>query len=218
MLSKRKLIENYIVQIDRPFCIREISQITGVPYSTVSENVSKFKEQGRIVLINGLSTPRFYRYIRNSKAAKKTKPLSFTPQLDKLKIIYDKIGLLHRVADVVKTLSFSESTVWRYIKILLYDGCIMKHRGKYFQREFKPSGRSFDEYPRINKHFKRPALISDLEQICKKGNFEVPNIDNIANAEIIKLSDRYQIQTTILLINRRENYNGNQTRRSCRNQ
>lgn len=204
MLSKRKLIENYIVQIDRPFCIREISQITGVPYSTVSENVSKFKEQGRIVVINGLNTPRFYRYVRNSKASQKAEPLNFTPQIEKLRIIYDKIGLLHRVAAVVNTLSLSESTVWRYIKILLHDGCIMKNRGRYYQKVFKPSGRSFDEYPRIDKHFKRPALIRELEQICKIGNFETPNIENLTNVEIIKLSEKRQIQTTILLINRRE--------------
>ena len=126
MLPKRKLIENYIVQIDKPFCIREICQITGVHYSTVSENVLKFKKQGRIVVINGSNTPRFYRYVRNSKAAQKTEPLSFTPQIDKLRIIYDKIGLFHRVADVVNTLSFSETTVWRYVKILLHDDCIMK--------------------------------------------------------------------------------------------
>ena len=112
------------------------------------------------------------------------------------------IGLLHRVADVVNTLSFSESTVWRYIKILLHDECIMKHRGRYYLRVFKPSGRSFDEYLRINKHFKRPALVRDLKQICKKGNFDVPNVDNITNVEIIKLSEKRQIQTTILLINR----------------
>ncbi|MCK5051113.1 MAG: hypothetical protein KAS53_05210 [Candidatus Cloacimonetes bacterium] len=214
MLPKRKLIENYIVQIDRPFCIREISQITGVPYSTVSENVSKFNEQGRIIVIHDSNTPRFYRYVRNSKATKKTNPLNFTPQIEKLRIIYDKIGLLHRVADVVNTLSFSESTVWRYIKILLHDECIRKHRGRYYQKVFKPSGRSFDEYPRIIKHSKRPAIIRDLEQICYKGNFEVPNVDDLTNVEIINLSERRQIQTTILLINRRENYNGNQTRKS----
>ncbi len=80
----------------------------------------------------------------------------------------------------------------------------MKHRGRYYLRLFKPSGRSFDEYPQMNKHFRRPALIRDLVQICKKGNFEVPNIDNLTNAEIIKLSERRQIQTTILLINIRE--------------
>ena len=70
----------------------------------------------------------------------------------------------------------------------------------------------------MNKHFRRPALIRDLVQICKKGGFEVPNIDNMTNAEIIKLSERRQIQTTVLLINRRENQNGErdgkQTRRS----
>lgn len=204
-LTKRRLIENYIVQIDKPFCIREISQIIGIAYSTVSENVSKFKEQGKIVIINGSKTPRFYRYVRNSKASQKAVPLSFTPQLDKLKIIYDKIGFANRVADIVKALPYSESTIWRYIKILLYDGCIMKHRGRYYQREFKPSGRSFDEYPRIDKHFKRPVLIRDLVQICKKGNFEVPNADNLTNDAIIKLSDKYQIHVTISLINSREN-------------
>ena len=36
--------------------------------------------------------------------------------------------------------------------------------------------------------------------------------DNLFNTEIIKLSERSQIQTTILLINRRENWN--QTSRS----
>ena len=83
----------------------------------------------------------------------------------------------------------------------------MKHRGRYYLRVFKPSGRSFDEYPRMNKHFKRPALIRDLVQICKKGDFEVPNLDNMTNVEIIKLSERRQIQATILLINRREREN-----------
>ena len=207
MLPKRKLIENYIVQIDKPFCIKEICQITGVPYSTVSENVLKFKRQGRIIVIYGSNTPRFYRYVRNSKASQRIEPLSFTPQIDKLRIIYDKIGLFHRVADVVNTLSFSETTVWRYVKILLHDDCIMKHRGRYYLMVFKPSGKSFDEYPRMNKHFKRPALIRDLEQICRKGDFEVPNIDNLTNVEIIKLSESLQIQTTILLINRREREN-----------
>ncbi|MCK5051097.1 MAG: hypothetical protein KAS53_05130 [Candidatus Cloacimonetes bacterium] len=206
-MNKRRLIENYIVQIDKPFCIREISLITGIAYSTVSNNVSKFKEQGKIIIINGSKTPRFYRYIRNSKASQKAEPLSFTPQINKLKIIYDKISIFHRVADVVNSLSFSESTVWRYVKILLHDDCIEKHRGRYYQRELKLSGRSFDEYPRINKHFKRPALISDLEQICNKGNFEIPNTNNMTNAEIIKLSERSQIQATILLINRRERGN-----------
>ncbi|MDA3813180.1 MAG: hypothetical protein PF570_02890, partial [Candidatus Cloacimonetes bacterium] len=110
--------------------------------------------------------------------------------------------LISRVADIANTLPFSESTIWRYIKILLHDGCIRRNRGRYFQRVFKPSGKPYDEYPRINKHFKRPALIRDLVQTCKKGNFIVPTIDKLSNTEIIKLSERFQIQVTILLINR----------------
>ncbi len=213
-MSKRQLIENYIVQIDKPFSAKEISTITGVPYSTVSENITRFKKQGRIKPINGSKTPRFFRYIRNSKSAKQIEPLSFTPELDKLRIIYDKIELHPRIADLVKTVTFSQTTVWRYIKILLNDNCIMKHKGRYYQRVFNPTGKTFDQYPRMSRNYKRPELIHDLEKICLKGNFDLPDVKDFTNAEIIKLSEEYQVKITIELINKGESSNESSSRSS----
>jgi len=197
MHSSRKLVENYIIQIDKPFSKQEISQVTGVPYSSVSDIVSKLKKQNRINALQGLHNPKFYRYIRNSKEKKKKEPLNFTPDIKKLRIIYDKIGIHSRVADVVKILPYSETTIWRYVKILLHDKCIEKQKSRYIQKVFKPSGRSFSEYPMINKHYKRPQLIRELQLICKMGNFEVPNTDDLTNIEIIKLSERKKIKFTI---------------------
>ncbi len=202
MLPRKKLIENFIVQIDRPFCIREISQVTGVPYSSVSDIVSKLKKQNRINALQGLHNPKFYRYIRNSKEKKKKEPLNFTPDINKLRIIYDKIGTYPRIADVVNVLPYSEATIWRYIRILLHDKCIEKQKSRYKQRVFKPSGRSYSEYPMINKHYKRPRLIKELERICKIGDFKVPYSNNLSNSDLIKISEKYLIKLTILLINR----------------
>ncbi len=56
----------------------------------------------------------------------------------------------------------------------------------------------------MNKHFRRSDLINNLVQICKMGNFEVPDFENMGNKELITMSDKYQIQATISLINNRE--------------
>ena len=61
----------------------------------------------------------------------------------------------------------NSSKAVRYGLIVHYS-CTMKHKERYYLKEFKPSGKSFDEYPRINKHFKRPTLIRKLEIVCQE--------------------------------------------------
>jgi biotin operon repressor len=200
MLKSSKLIENYIVQIDKPFCIREISEVTGVPNTTVFNHIQQFKKQGRIVLINGIQSPKFYRYVRNSKATKTNPVLSFQPDMVKLKKIYDLIGKYPRVADLCKVLPYSETTIWRYVKVLMYDRCIIRYKGIYFQLGFKPSGKTFDQYPVIIKKYKRPELLNELKQICFRINKKMPDVSSFTNHDIIDLIESYYVKATIQIL------------------
>jgi Fe2+ or Zn2+ uptake regulation protein len=200
MLNNYQLIENFIVQIDRPFCIKEISDITAIPETTVWKYVHKFLEQRRIVLINGVNSPKYYRYVRKTESVCKKNSLKFSPDKNKLKIIYETIGTHPRIEDVVKSVPFSKTTVWRYVKVLLNDDCVKRFKGKYYQKEFKPSCKTFDMYPKIKKHTRKPELIKELHNICNKYGFECPDVKNFKNSNIEKLIRNYRIKSTINII------------------
>ena len=206
MHPKRKLIESYIFQIDKPFSVTEVSNVTGVASSTVSENVHKMLNEGRITLIKGSRSPQLYRYVRPTKYKQETKSnlLKFTPDLDKLKEIYDLIEKYPRVYDICEVVPYSESTVRRYVKVLMYDSCIVKNNGKYLQYKFEPSGKTFDQYPVIQKHFKRPELISELKQICFRVNKDMPDVSGLKNHEITDLIESFYVIATIQIITKGE--------------
>jgi DNA-binding transcriptional ArsR family regulator len=69
--TKKQLILNYIVQIKKPFCAKDISAATGVAYSTVTESLLKLKKAGTIKFIQGSTSPRYFRYVSNPRVVKR---------------------------------------------------------------------------------------------------------------------------------------------------
>jgi hypothetical protein len=94
MHNQRQLIENYIVQINKPFCAKDISNVTGVPYSTVAHNLVTIRKEGIIKPISGNKIPRYYRYVRKKNAFKKTSPARIIPKSVDRKNIFGSIGFL----------------------------------------------------------------------------------------------------------------------------
>ena len=68
-----RLVENYIFQIDRIFCSKDIRFATGIPYNSVFNNIRRLKKEGKIIPISGHQYPTFYRYVGRSGMKEKKK-------------------------------------------------------------------------------------------------------------------------------------------------
>lgn len=178
-----RIIHRFIEYHRGPFTVSDIVRDTGLFRKTVQNLIPDFVRDGRLKLLSRERQGNIY--VKALPADKDvTEQYDWRPDRAKLRWIYDLVGMHIRLQDIQKNSGFSNETIYRYLRILVADGCVEKFGSYYRQVTFKPTLRAYHHYHGFSTRSmknKRTEMILEIIWMCKRVNEQLPEIDSKTN-------------------------------------
>ena len=117
MTGKEKMV-NFCYQIDRPFTTQEACEKCEVNYNTGKKHLRALREAGKIRIMRKKGNANLLIWCEKPEEIKETP--DWVPRTNKLHKIITvmKIGKKQKISDIISRVTFSESTLRRYLRIL----------------------------------------------------------------------------------------------------
>ena len=145
-IPAKRVIDRFVEYHKRPFTVKDVANDTGLHPKTVRNLLPQLVKEERIRVM--LREPNGIIYGKNSIIQSTGIKYDWRPKLHILRHIYQLVEQYHHSEMVVKQSTVSRETVYRYLRVLRAEGCIVKdQRTKEIRPvEFNPAIRWFSEY------------------------------------------------------------------------
>ncbi len=196
-IPAKRVIDRFVEYHKRPFTVKDVANDTGIHPKTVRNLLPQFVREGRIRVMLREPGGNIFGKVPVAQNTPTGKRSDWTPRMDKLQHFYDLVAKHPHIDDIRKHTPYSQETVYRYLRILVIDGCISKYCGIYTQKEFKPTFRPWSAYKgtcqQLSKYRmnERERIIKEIEHDCERKDLELPEFDENTPIEKLKyLRDR----------------------------
>jgi|GEM_PF-2126247 len=185
------VIDRFVEYHRRPFTVKDVANDTGLHTKTVRNLLPQLVREGRIRVMLREPSGTIYGKVPVTQNMPTGKRSDWTPRMDKLQHFYDLVAKHPHIDDIRKHTPYSQETVYRYLRILVIDGCLKKLHEIYKQVEFKPTYRPWSAYKGTSQQLsrfrmnEREKIIKEIQHDCERKDLELPEFDE--NTPIKKL-------------------------------
>ncbi|MCD4829529.1 MAG: hypothetical protein K8R90_08910 [Candidatus Cloacimonetes bacterium] len=194
-IPAKRVIRNFVEYNRRPFNARDIVKDTGIKHKTVRNILPQLVQEGHIKVILREKQGNIYIKPPPDEDDSRGKRYDWKPKLAKLKLFYHLVGEYLHLDDIKKHTGYSQETVYRYLRILVADGCVAKFGNFFKQIEFHPTMRPYSRYSGIKEQprmSEEQMLVLEISYLCRKqGQRPPPGHESMSKRELWDL--RHQI-------------------------
>lgn len=186
-VTARRAIDRFIEYNRRPFKAADVANDTGIHPKTVRNLLPQFVREGLIRVMLREQDGNIYGKVPKLKRTTRSgQQYDWVPREKKLRHFYELAGEHRLLADIKKNTPYSVETTYRYLRILVADGCLEKYCDIIKQVEFKPRFLCWSEYMRewkeqqeslSEEEKERKELIEGINYFSELSGVSVPDYD-----------------------------------------
>ncbi len=193
-IPARRIIDRFVEYHKRPFTVKDVANDTGLHPKTVRNLLPQLVQAGRIRVLMREQSGNIYGKPVAIGKQRSGKQYDWLPRKSKLKEVYDLVGKHTHIDEILRHANMCQETIYRYIRVLVMDGCIEKWGNLYKPLEFKPTLRPYSYYKgkRVESSSDdRGCMLADIKYLSRLNQVEVPQeLSNMSNGELWQIQSR----------------------------
>ncbi len=147
-IPAKRVIDRFVEYHKRPFTVKDVANDTGLHTKTVRNLLPQLVREGRIKLLLKEKDGNIYSRIVSLNDRASRPQFDWRPKLRILRQVYRLVERHGYSEKVARRSHLSRETVFRYLRILRAEGCIVKDPATGMNRavKFNPVVRWYSEY------------------------------------------------------------------------